>query len=37
MNITGHLKTVTRHRTLVLKHCILCGIPFRGLVHDLSK
>lgn len=37
MNFTGHLKTVTRHRTLVLKYCILCGIPFRGLVHDLSK
>lgn len=37
MNFTGHLKTVTRHRAMVLKHCILCGIPFRGLVHDLSK
>lgn len=37
MDILGHLKTVTRHRNLVLLHCIKCGIPFRGLVHDLSK
>lgn len=37
MDILGHLKTVTRHRNLVLLHCIRCGIPYRGLVHDLSK
>ncbi len=37
MNFTGHLKTITRHRMLVMKYCVLCGIPFRGLVHDLSK
>ncbi|MBR4184340.1 MAG: catalase [Clostridia bacterium] len=37
LNILGHLETVTRHRTLVMKHCFLAGIPFRGLVHDLSK
>lgn len=37
MNITGHLKTITHHRALVLKYCALCGIPFRGLTHDLSK
>ena len=37
MDILGHLKTVARHRNLVLLHCIKCGIPYRGLVHDLSK
>ena len=37
MNILGHLGTVSRHRALVMKHCFLAGIPFRGLVHDLSK
>lgn len=37
MDITGHFKTVTQHRNLVMLHCFKCGIPFRGLVHDLSK
>ena len=37
MNIPGHFKTVTRHRALVMKHCFKAGIPYRGLVHDLSK
>ncbi len=32
-----HLKTVTHHRHLVLCHCVKCGIPLQGLVHDLSK
>lgn len=37
MHIFGHLRTVTRHRNLVLKHCVHCGIPLQGLKHDLSK
>ena len=37
MGILGHLKTVTRHRALVLKHCVMAGIPLSGLTHDLSK
>lgn len=37
MNIFGHLKTVTHHRHLVMRHCFKCGIPFQGLTHDLSK
>ena len=37
MNFFGHLKTITKHRNLVLKHCFRCGIPIRGLLHDLSK
>ena len=37
MDLFGHFKTVTRHRTAVMLHCFRAGIPFRGLVHDLSK
>lgn len=33
----GHLGVVTKHRHRVFINCIKCGIPFRGLVHDLSK
>ncbi len=36
MNIK-HIQTVIRHRNLVMKYCFKVGIPFRGLVHDLSK
>ncbi|MBQ3937994.1 MAG: catalase [Clostridia bacterium] len=32
-----HFAVVTRHRHAVLRHCVLAGIPWRGLVHDLSK
>ena len=28
---------VNKHRFLVCKYCFMSGIPFRGLVHDLSK
>ena len=37
MNITGHFKTITRHRHLVMKNCFKAGIPVNGLLHDLSK
>lgn len=33
----GHLKTVTRHRHMVIRHCAKAGILFQGLFHDLSK
>ena len=33
----GHLRTVLRHRHLVFSYCVQAGIPFRGLLHDLSK
>ena len=33
----GHLKTVRIHRWEVFKLSIKVGIPFRGLIHDLSK
>jgi len=32
-----HLKTITHHKKLVLDNAVRCGIPLRGLVHDLSK
>ena len=36
-NARGHWHTVSEHRKKVFEHCVRAGIPFRGLVHDLSK
>lgn len=36
-NIIGHTKTVLKHKWIVFKLCCKVGIPWRGLVHDLSK
>ncbi len=33
----GHFATITRHRHKVIAHCFKAGIPWRGLLHDLSK
>lgn len=32
-----HFKTVCRHKHYVFVECWKCGIPIRGLLHDLSK
>jgi hypothetical protein len=32
-----HFKTVCKHKSVVFKECAACGIPWQGLVHDLSK
>lgn len=32
-----HFKTITRHRHEVIKNCFRAGIPFQGLMHDMSK
>lgn len=32
-----HLRTICHHRHCVFRHCVRAGIPWRGLVHDLSK
>ena len=32
-----HLKTITRHKILVMKHCFAVGLYKQGLLHDLSK
>ncbi len=37
MNIVGHLKTITKHRHTVIRHCAKAGILWQGLRHDLSK
>ncbi len=36
-NFFKHLHTVNKHRWEVFKLSVKVGIPFRGLVHDLSK
>lgn len=36
-NIILHFNLVNKHRFIVFKLCLKAGIPFRGLVHDLSK
>ena len=36
-NIILHFNTITKHRWLVFRLCVRAGIPWRGLVHDLSK
>ncbi|MCD8338256.1 MAG: DUF5662 family protein [Lachnospiraceae bacterium] len=35
--IKGHLKTITEHKLLVLRHCFRIGLYWQGLTHDLSK
>ena len=36
-NFFKHLHRINKHKLLVFKLSIKAGIPFRGLVHDLSK
>lgn len=36
-NIFRHLKKIGVHKYWVFHYCRLMGIPFQGLVHDLSK
>lgn len=33
----NHLRTVAKHRWVVLQQCARCGYFWQGLVHDLSK
>ena len=37
MKAWQHLKTITKHRWLVLKGCFRVGLYVQGLTHDLSK
>lgn len=32
-----HLKTINKHKILVLKHCFAVGLYKQGILHDLSK
>ena len=36
-NAFKHFNLINRHRWTVFKLCCKAGIPFRGIVHDLSK
>ncbi len=36
-NIFKHFALIIRHKSKVFVHCCKCGIPWRGIVHDLSK
>ena len=37
INCIKHAKTIVLHKKEVLKLSIIAGIPFQGLIHDLSK
>lgn len=37
MHFIGHLKTINRHKWLVMKYCFRLGLYWQGLCHDLSK
>lgn len=36
-NLFKHLKTVIKHKWAVFKLCVKAGIPWQGIIHDLSK
>ena len=36
-NFFGHLLLVIKHKHRVFINCFRCGIPLRGVLHDLSK
>lgn len=36
-NFFGHIKTVLKHKWQVFKLCLRAGIPWQGVIHDLSK
>ena len=37
MHPIQHFKTITKHRHMVMRHCIKAGITIQGLLHALSK
>ncbi len=36
-NFWGHLRTINRHKRMVMKYCFKIGLYKQGLLHDLSK
>lgn len=36
-NAFKHFKTIIKHKYWVGKYCFMCGIPWQGITHDLSK
>ncbi len=37
INIFKHIKTILKHKWIVFKLCCKAGIPYRGIIHDMSK
>lgn len=37
INLFRHIKIVLKHKWVVFKLCVRAGIPWQGIVHDLSK
>lgn len=37
MKAWNHLKTITHHKCLVMRHCFQVGLYKQGLLHDMSK
>ena len=37
LNVLKHFKTIMKHKYWVGKYCFMCGIPWQGITHDLSK
>ena len=37
MKLFKHFITITRHRHMVMRYCVSCGLYKQGLLHDLSK
>ena len=37
MHAWKHFKTITKHKTMVMKYCFKVGLYKQGLLHDLSK
>ena len=35
--LVGHTLTILRHKFWVFRYCLVAGIPWQGLCHDLSK
>ena len=35
--IWKHFKTVCKHKWIVFCECVACGIPWQGIMHDVSK
>lgn len=36
-NKIGYLKDIIKHRRIVRHWCFVMGVPFRGILHDISK
>ena len=37
MYVLKHLQTILKHKWIVFKECVSCGLIWQGMIHDLSK